>query len=72
MTIVSNCLAIGIGDQRKIDLNGGPVIALCLPGCILKEENETVIFETDGIKGEPTVEISDVCGIPNHSKEIKI
>lgn len=50
----------------------GPLTALYLPGCILKEDNEIVILETDGIKGEPAVEISDICGIPNHSKEIKV
>lgn len=48
----------------------GPLEALYIPGCILKEENEIIIFETDGLKGMPCVEISDVCGIPNHHEEI--
>jgi len=50
----------------------GPLEALYVPGAILKDENEIVIFETEGIKGEPTVEINDVCGIPNHHKEILV
>ncbi len=48
----------------------GPVTALYLPGVILKGENEIVIFETDGLRGEPNVLITDVCGIPNHHEEI--
>ena len=37
-----------------------------------KEENEIVIFESDGIKGEPKVIINDICGIENHKPEIII
>lgn len=48
----------------------GPLEALYIPGAILKEENEIIVFETDGLRGEPYVEITDVCGIPNHHKEI--
>lgn len=48
----------------------GPVEALYIPGAILKEENEIVIFETDGLRGDASVEITDVCGIPNHHPEI--
>ncbi len=48
----------------------GPLEALYIPGAILKEENEIIVFETEGIKGEPSVTINDVCGIPNHHKEI--
>lgn len=48
----------------------GPVDGLYLPGVLLKEENEIVIFETDGLRGEPKVTITEVCGIPNHHKEI--
>ncbi len=50
----------------------GPLEALYIPGVLLKEdeENEIVIFETDGLRGEPAVTISDVCGIPNHHEEI--
>ncbi len=48
----------------------GPLEALYIPGSILKEENEIIVFETDGLKGSPCVEISDICGIPNHHEEI--
>lgn len=48
----------------------GPLEALYIPGVLLKEENEIIIFETDGLRGEPSVEITDVCGIPNHHEEI--
>jgi len=48
----------------------GPLEALYIPGAILKEENEIIIFETDGVKSELSVEINDVCGIPNHHEEI--
>ncbi len=50
----------------------GPLKALYIPGVLLKEENEIVIFETDGIKGEASVIINDICGIENHKKEIII
>ena len=39
-------------------------------GTFKKEENEIIVFETDGLKGSPCVEISDICGIPNHHEEI--
>ena len=39
---------------------------------ILKEENEIIIFETEGIRGNPTVEINAICGIPNHHKEVVV
>jgi len=48
----------------------GPLEALYIPGVILKEENEIIIFEAEKIKGNPIVEINDICGIPNHHKEI--
>lgn len=48
----------------------GPLKALYIPGVILKEENEIVIFESDGLRGKPEVEITNVCGIPNHHEEI--
>lgn len=48
----------------------GPLEALYVPGAILNDENELVIFETEGLKGSPNVEINDICGIPNHHKEI--
>lgn len=48
----------------------GPLEALYIPGVILKENNEIVIFETEGLKGSPSIEITNVCGIPNHHKEI--
>jgi len=48
----------------------GPLEALYIPGAILKEDNEIVVFEAEGIKGEPTVELNNICGIPNHHKEI--
>ena len=50
----------------------GPVTALYIPGVLLKEENEIVIFETDSLRGEPSVTINGVCGIPNHHEEIKV
>ncbi len=50
----------------------GPLTALYVPGSILKEENEIIIFETDGVKGELSVEITDVCGIQNHAPDIKV
>ena len=50
----------------------GPVTALYVPGVLLKEENEIVIFETDGLRGEPAVTVNDICGIPNHHEEIKV
>ena len=50
----------------------GPLTALYIPGVLLKEENEIIIFETDGLRGEASVTINDVCGIPNHHKEIKV
>ena len=48
----------------------GPLGALYVPGVILEDENEIIVFETDGFRGEPSVEITDVCGIPNHHEEI--
>lgn len=48
----------------------GPLNALYVPGVILKNENEIVIFETEGLKENPIIEINDICGIPNHHKEI--
>lgn len=51
----------------------GPLKALYIPGVLLKEngeENEIVVFESDGLRGEPSVTITDVCGIENHHKEI--
>ncbi len=48
----------------------GPLKALYIPGALLKEENEIVVFESDGIKGEPKVVINDVCGIENHKPQI--
>ena len=38
----------------------GPQVSLYVPSSLLKEgENEIVVFESDGIKGEPTVEFKD-------------
>lgn len=48
----------------------GPLKALYIPGVLLKEDNEIVIFETDAVKGEPSVTINDICGIENHREEI--
>ena len=50
----------------------GPLEALYLPGAILKEENEIVVFESDGLRSEAEVEITDICGIPGRHEEIKI
>ena len=48
----------------------GPLEALYIPGALLKEDNEIIVFETDGFRGEPAVEITNVSGIPNHHPEI--
>lgn len=52
----------------------GPLKALYIPGEILRtdENNEIVVFETDGLKGDPVVSINDVCGYENHHKEIYV
>ena len=35
----------------------GPQVSLYVPASVLKEgENEIIVFESDGIKGEPAVE----------------
>lgn len=41
----------------------GPQEALYLPGSILREENEIVLLETDGLRGAPEVEITDRHGL---------
>lgn len=41
----------------------GPQEALYLPGCLLRAENEIVVFETDGLRGAPAVEITDRHGL---------
>jgi beta-galactosidase len=41
----------------------GPQEALYIPGSILRRENEIVIFETDGLRAAPTVEITDRHGL---------
>ncbi len=41
----------------------GPQEALYLPGAILRDENEIVLFETDGLRGDPAVEITDRHGL---------
>jgi beta-galactosidase len=41
----------------------GPQEALYIPGSILNEENEIVIFETDGLRGMPAVEITNRHGL---------
>ncbi len=41
----------------------GPQEALYLPGSLLKEENEIVVFETDGLRGTPEVEITERHGL---------
>lgn len=52
--------------------NKGPLEALYIPGSILKDKNEIIIFETDSFRNTPEVEITDKCGIPNHHPEIII
>lgn len=69
--LTKGCIYInGFNIGRYWDF--GPLKALYIPGALLKEENEIVIFESDGIKGEPKVLINDICGIENHKKEIII
>lgn len=41
----------------------GPQDALYLPGALLKETNEIVVFETDGLRGEPAVTITAEHGL---------
>ena len=41
----------------------GPQTALYLPGVILKEKNEIVVFETDGLKGNAELIINDKPGV---------
>lgn len=41
----------------------GPQEALYLPGALLRKENEIVLLETDGLRGEPCVEITDRHGL---------
>ena len=41
----------------------GPQEALYLPAALLKAENEIVVFETDGLRGAPEVEITDRHGL---------
>lgn len=41
----------------------GPQSALYIPGVLLKDKNEIVIFETDAVKGEATVNITDKPGL---------
>ncbi len=50
--------------------NNGPITALYIPGALLKEENEIIIFESDGLKGEPNVSITTDCGLQGHHKEV--
>ena len=47
----------------------GPQEALYLPGAILKENNEIIVFETDGIDGDVAVEITDKHGLRYDAKE---
>ena len=41
----------------------GPQEALYLPGSLLGEKNEIVVLETDGLRGEPFLEITDRHGL---------
>ena len=41
----------------------GPQTALYIPGALLKEENEIVVFETEGLRGEPSVIINSQHGL---------
>lgn len=52
----------------------GPLKALYIPGEILKtdEDNEIVVFETDGLRGDAYVTINNICGMENHHKEITV
>jgi len=38
----------------------GPQTELYLPGVLLKEKNEIVVFEAEGLKGEPVVQINSI------------
>ncbi len=50
--------------------NTGLIDALYIPGALLKEKNEIIIFESDGLKGEPIVTISDQHGLKGHHNEV--
>ncbi len=50
----------------------GPQTALYIPGVLLREKNEIVIFETDGLRGEPSVTIDADCGNSEHYTEIVV
>ncbi len=50
--------------------NTGLIDALYIPGVLLKDENEIIVFETDGLKGEPLVTINDKHGLKGHHDEI--
>jgi beta-galactosidase len=48
----------------------GPQTALYLPGALLKEENEIVVFEADGIKGAPVLTLNGKHGLGDHNEEV--
>ncbi len=50
--------------------NTGLIDALYIPGALLKENNEIVIFESDGLNGKPTVTINTDCGLKGHHEEV--
>jgi len=50
----------------------GPQTALYLPGVLLKEENEIVIFESDGALRPPLVSLTDKHGLGERNEEVII
>lgn len=50
----------------------GPQTALYLPGALLKDENEIVIFESDGIVRPPLVSLTDKHGLGEKNEEVII
>ena len=47
----------------------GPQSALYIPGVLLREKNQIVIFETDALKGEASVEINSKHGLYGKANE---
>ena len=48
----------------------GPQTALYLPGALLKEENEIVVFEAEGLKGAPVLALNGKHGLGDHNPEV--
>lgn len=49
----------------------GPQTALYIPGRLLKEENEIVVFEAEGVKEEASVTVNDLPGLTGKTHGIR-